>query len=226
MNRLSKVFWPLTLAIVFTASSALADEKSPQNSGYLSDEVYAKLEKLETDNKVDARRWLDPRLNVTNYQKILLDRVVLYPEPEPGPQVSAETLEKIQAYLTQELDKKVRTVVEVTAEPGPGVLRMQTAITGVEIETEGVQAYEVLPIAAVFGTVKALAGTRDRNVRVLLEVKFSDSQSGEVVGAATRKIAGHQLEGVKDQLELADMQESLDSSTDDALQEISKVFAK
>jgi hypothetical protein len=226
MTRLPSAFWPLVCAIALTACSSVPAEKSAPTSGYLSKDVYAKLEKLETDNNVDAMRWLDPRLNFTNYQKILIDNVVLYPEPVPGPQVSAETLEKIQAYLTQELVAKVSTVVEVTNEPGPGVLRMDTAVTGVELKTEGMQVYEVVPVAAVFGGVKALTGTRDRDVQVFLEVKFSDSQSGEVIGAAIRKIEGRQLKGMKDELELEDMQESLDTATDDAQREISRVMAK
>jgi len=226
MTRLPRASLPLVCAIALTACSSLPAEKSAPTSGYLGKDIYAKLEKLETDNNVDAMRWLDPRLNFTNYQKILIDNVVLYPEPVPGPQVSAETLEKIQAYLTQALVAKVSTVVEVTNEPGPGVLRMDTAVTGVEIKTEGMQVYEVVPVAAVFGGVKALTGTRARDVQVFLEVKFSDSQSGEVIGAAIRKIEGRQLEGMKDELELEDMQESLDTAIDDAQREISRVMAK
>lgn len=226
MIRLSRPLLSLTLGIVISACSSLPAEEPPQYSGYLGKDVYAKLKKLDTDNNVDAMRWLAPRLNFTNYQKILIDKVVLYPKPEPGPQVSAETLEKIQAYLTQELVAKVSKVLEVTTKPGPGVLRMDTAVTGVEIKTEGMQAYEVVPVAAVFGGVKALTGTRDRDVSVFLEVKFSDSESGEVVGAAIRKIEGRQLEGMKDELGLEDMQESLDKATDDAQREISRVMVK
>lgn len=216
--------------IVFTAALAVTSisiaEDQPVHSGYLSEEVYSKLEKVELKNGAEAMRWLGPKLNFANYQKILIDDVVLYPEPEPGPQVSAETLEQVKAYLTEKLDAKVRTVVNVTTEPGPGVLRMHTAVTGVEIKTEGMKAYEVVPVAAIFGGVKALTGTRDRDVHVFVEVKFSDSQSGEVIGAALRKIEGKKLKGKKDQLELKDMQKSLDKATDDAQSALSEALAK
>jgi hypothetical protein len=191
-------------------------KEEPTYSGYLGDEVYGKLQEVELRKGVKAKRWIGPKLNFTNYQKILIDNVVLYPEPEPGPQVSAETLDQIRSYLTEKLNAKVGAVLKVTTEPGPGVLRMQTAVTGVEIKTEGMKAYEVVPVAAIFGGIKALTGKRDRDVRVYVEVKFSDSQSGEVIGAAVRKVEGEQLKGKKDQLELEDMQKSLDGATDDA----------
>jgi hypothetical protein len=137
-----------------------------------------------------------------------------------------ETLDQIRSYLTEKLNAKVGAVLNVTTEPGPGVLRMQTAVTGVEIKTEGMKAYEVVPVAAIFGGIKALTGKRDRDVRVYVEAKFSDSQSGEVIGAALRKVEGEQLKGKKDQLELEDMQKSLDGATDDAQGFLSGMLAE
>jgi hypothetical protein len=61
-----------------------------------------------------------------------------------------------------------------------------------------------------------MSGKRDRDVHVFLEARLVDSQSGELVGAVMRSVAGEDLKGKKDQLTLKDMQDSLDQVSDDA----------
>ena len=203
------------LLLIFTTSMATADDEQTY-SGYLAEEVYGKLEKVEIREDETAERWLGPKMSLANYKAILIEPVILYPEPEPGPQVSEETLDEIRDYLTEKLTAKVGSVLNVADEASPTVLRMRTAVTGVEIKTEGMKAYEVVPVAAIFGGVKALTGKRDREVRVFVEVEFSDSVSGELVGAVVRRLKGENLEGKKDQLALEDVQPELDVATDDA----------
>lgn len=195
-----------------------ADEhSSPESPGFIGDtEVYAKLEPVEVDGEDAGKRWIGPDLNLGNYRQVLIDDVVFYPEAEPGPQVSAETLQEISDFLSRRLREKIGATITLAEAPGPGVLHMQTAVTGVAIETEGIKAYEVLPVAAVFGGIKAVAGKRDRNVLVFLEARFLDSQSGELVGAAMRRVRGEDLQGKEDQLTLDDLRENLEQITDDA----------
>ena len=130
--------------------------------------------------------------------------------------MSEETLDAVITYLTEKVSDKIGAVFNLASEPGPEVLRMQAAITGVEITTEGMKAYEVVPVAAIFGGLKALTGTRDREVLVFLEVKLSDSETGEMVGAALRRIEGEKLEGTKDQLKLEHLKKNLDAVSEDA----------
>jgi hypothetical protein len=203
------------LGIASTGAFADKDEKA-EVSGYLAPEMYAMLEEVEIKDGRKSKRWIGPKLNFANYKSVLIDDVVLYPKPEPGPQVSEETLYAVRGYLTEKLREKVGAVLTLSQESGPDVLRMQVAITGVEIKTEGMKAYEVMPVAAIFGGLKAATGTRAMEVRVFVESKLSDSVSGEVVGAAVRELEGKNLKGKKDKLSLEDMKESLDIATDDA----------
>jgi hypothetical protein len=208
----------MVLALAFAVSAVAEGEregKAATNSGFLGDDsVYARLETVKLANGGEAKRWLGPSMTFSNYQKVLVDEVIMYPRAEPGPQVSQETLEAIQAYLSDGLRRKVGAAVSLATEPGPGVLRMQTAVTGVAIKTEGMKAYEVLPVAAVFGGLKAASGTRDMDVHVFAEARFVDSQTGELVGAAMRVLEGRDLKGKKDQLQLEDVKDSLDDATD------------
>ena len=216
----------LSILLLLMALPVMSDEDEVPRSGFLPDEIYDRLEKIEIDKDKTARRWIGPELNFANFQKVLVDEAILYPEPEPGPQVSAETLKAISEYTTKVLRDKIGNVLELAWEPGPGVLRMRTAITGVSVQTEGVKAYEVLPFTAVFGLAKAVTGTRNRDVFVFFEGRFEDSLSGELVGAVQRAIQGKDLEGKKDNLTLGDMKNSLDSATEEGSEVLGETFSQ
>ncbi len=217
----------LLAMLCFTSAGVSAAEKEASKvSGYLGPEVYALLEEVQTHDGTTVKRWIGPKLSFANYKKVLIEDVILFPEPEPGPQISQETLDAVRAYLTEKLKVKVGAVLSLTTEPGPQVLRMQVAITGVEITTEGMKVYEVMPVAAVFGGFKALTGTRDREVAVFVEGKMSDSVTGEMVGAVVRRLKGDKLDGTREQLKLEHLQGNLDSALDDAQGEFSEMLGK
>jgi hypothetical protein len=200
----------------FTTSSAWAAEENLEDvSGYLGPEVYKKLVEVEIRDGTRARRWIGPKLNFANYKKVLIEEVVLHPKPEPNPQVSQELLDEVTDYLTLKLVDKMGAVLQLSFDPGPDVVRVQAAITGVEITTEGMQVKELVPIAAIFGGIKAITGNRNQDVLVFFEVKFTDSMTGEMIGALVRRIEGKQLEGVRDQLRLEHLEESLDQASSD-----------
>ena len=208
------------------ATAALAaEEKLGDVSGYLGPEVYAKLEEVEIRSGVKAKRWVGPKLSFANYKRVLIDDVVLFPEPPTSEQVSQETIDKVVTYLTEKLIDKVGAVLVLSDEPGADVLRMSAAITGVDVKTEGMKAYEVVPVAAIFGGLKAVTGNRDRDVMVFLEVGLSDSVTGEMVGAAVRRIEGEQLKGTKEQLKLEHLKDSLDQTGDIAQEDLQQIMS-
>ena len=200
-------------------------EDQPKNSGFLGDDsVYARLQEVEIHKGAKGKRWFAPHLNSENYQSALVDDVVLYPTPEPGPQVSAETLQEIQEYLSSQLHGKIAAVIPSADAAGPGVVQIETALTGVEVKTEGLHATELIPVSAIFHGVQAARGKRKEDVQVFVEVKLLDGESGELVGAVVRQIEGKKLKGKKDQFTLADMQDSLNQVSEDAAGAISTIF--
>jgi hypothetical protein len=220
MLAIKRTICLLSLAVLFClgSGSALAEkeEKLENVSGYLGPEVYALLEEVDTRRGTKVRRWISPKMSFANYKNILIEQVILYPEPQPGPQVSQETLDAVVTYLTEKLRDKIGSALNLTTEPGPEVVRLQAAVTGVSIETEGMKAYEVMPIAAVFGGLKAMTGNRAREVHVFLEIKVSDSESDEMVGAAVIRIEGDKLKNTRDQLQLRDLKKNLHVVGEDA----------
>jgi len=213
---LSSSLHAVACVVVLMFSGPLAAAES-QYSGFLGpDGNYERLEKVELKSGQKAMRWLGPTLNIANYKSVLLDPVQFYPEPQAGPQVSEETLEQVKTYLSEQLHDRIGGVFKISDEPREGVVRIQVAVTGVLIKTQGVQAYEILPIAAVFGGVKAATGKREKDVKVLVEIRLDDSVSGELLGMVVREIEGRSLKGKKDSLKLEHLQENLDTTAVDA----------
>jgi hypothetical protein len=239
MNKF--IFLALLIFVAVNFSThVFADKQSPaaQNttaqkeaeihkSGYLGpDEIYDRLVKTKTKSGKVVYRWKGPKLTKENFNSVLIENIVLYPKPEPTEQVSEDTLKRISAYTTNLLKEKIGAIVPLANEPGPGVLIMEPAITGVIIKTEGMKPYEILPVAAVFGAAKAATGTRAQDVLVQAEIKFIDSTNGELVGAAMRSIEGDKLKGKKDQLAVEDMHENLEHSTTEAASYMETIFSE
>ncbi len=216
----------LAMACFAPAWTTAAEDVASKVSDYLGADVYALLHEVETHDGTKVKRWIGPELSFANYKQVLIEDVILYPEPQPGPQISQETLDEVRAYLTEKLKIKVGAILKLTTEPGPQVIRMQVAITGVEITTEGMKVYEVMPVAAVFGGLKALTGTRDREVAVFVEGKLSDSVTGKMVGAAVRRLKGDKLKGTREQLKLEHLQDNLDTALNDLQGEFSDMLGK
>ena len=171
-----------------------------QYSGYLSD--YTPLKAVETPSGGVTLRWISEKVAEKSYHSVILDKSVLYPEPKSSAQVSEAVLQQLSWTLDKALSDAAKGTFKIVKNPGVGVLRIRPAITGVEHSMEGMKPIEILPVALVLGVGKAVAGTRDRDVDVFLEVEVTDSQTGELLAAAVRKGEGEQLENDTEQLSM------------------------
>lgn len=183
-------------------------------SGWMSD--YSNLTEFKTASGSTAMRWVNPALKPGQYTAILIEPIGYYPAPKPADQVPQSTLSEIPTYLVKQARAEVGTVMPVVQKPGPGVLRMRASITSVETPTEGLKAYEVIPIALVFAGASTAAGTRDHNTIVYLEGQLIDSQTNAVMGTFVRKGIGEPLANKKAQLEMVDVKPVLDGWAKDA----------
>jgi hypothetical protein len=181
-----------------------------QNSGYLGD-GYAKLKTVKTPDGVDVRRWINPDLKKGDYQKIIVRPVTYFPAPHTSDQVKLETLDKISAYLTRQIRDELADKMQVVTTPGPGTMVLQVAITGVKTPLEGLQWYEVIPVALVFAGGETLLGERDEVTVVYAEGKVTDAVSGKVLAMGLRQGTGKKLRNEKEQLDVDGIKEMLDT---------------
>jgi Protein of unknown function (DUF3313) len=86
---------------------------------------------------------------------------------------------------------------QIVDQPGPGVMRLQVAITGAESATPGLRTISmVVPQARALNTLKYLAtGTYAFVGSAQAEAEVTDSVSGKVLAAAMdRRVGGGSLE--------------------------------
>ena len=195
--------------LAFIAFGAIADDDMP-SSGFLPAAMEGKLEQVELSDGRKAMRWISPEVTKTNYDAVMVDRVIYYPAPNPGPQVSSSALENIATYLTEALRKQLATSVKVVDKAGPRVLRMQPAITAVVVEQEGLSVKDVVPVHLLFSAAKAATGKMAEDVKAMVEVRITDSMTRDDRAAVKMDIKGEQLKGEKDQLTVDDFKKALD----------------
>ncbi|SAL03762.1 hypothetical protein AWB81_06501 [Caballeronia arationis] len=188
-----------------------------QDSGFLRD--YSNLPPGRS-----VRTWVSPKLTPANYNAILLDPLVFYPEPRPNPQVSAETLQQILAYSNETLKRSLGQRFRVVDRPGPGVLRLRAAFTSVAAQGEGLKPYQYVPMAFVATMALRSATGTPQEAYVVIEVEGTDSVTGELLGQRVRVGTGERLAKVADQkvITLDTIKPLLDELANGAFPELSQ----
>jgi hypothetical protein len=213
------------LSLMFLSGCASKTVGEDKFSGFLGKQYYSSMEKIKLPSGAVSMNWTAPDFysdeshkKYFDKTKLLIDRIVWHPAPKPGSQVRAQILTAIAEYWNENLIKQIKlnTDAIIVDKPGPGVMRISPALTGVEISAEKMKVYEVVPVAAVFAIGSVATGTRDRIVEVYLEAKGSDSLSGEMQIALVRKgIGTEKLENVREELQMKQAKPILDQFISD-----------
>lgn len=194
----------LLSALMLTACAGSGPSSSASGdiprSGYLGD--YSMLTKAPGDYQGETLRWINPAMVKGKYKKIIIHPVVFYPTPKEGSQVKQENLDKISAYLTNQLMQEVSKSYQLANTPGEDTLDFKLAVTGVATSIEGLKAYEVVPVALVLAGASTALGYRDKVVTVSVEGILTDSMTNEVMAKGLRQGVGESLTDDKQQLQV------------------------
>ncbi|MNN03589.1 hypothetical protein D3C81_1162820 [compost metagenome] len=107
--------------------------------------------------------------------------------------------------------------------PGPGVIVVRAAITAVSSSTEGLHAYEVIPIALVAAAVSTASGIRDQETTLATEAVFLDGANNKVVAQVVRKGTGKPLENDSQAMSTNDVKPVIDGWASDLRQSYLKL---
>lgn len=132
------------LALAGCSSKVAAPE---QYSGFLKD--YSGLQQTTSATGKPTLRWVDPSYNEANYDSILWTPITYYPTPKPTTQIGQKTLDELLNYTNNKMKTAIGTRKPVVTTPGKHSLIFRGAITGVSSQKEGLQFYEVVPVALV-----------------------------------------------------------------------------
>ena len=213
--KITNMLGAFTLGAALLTGCTMTDTPDAKNySGWMSD--YSDLTEVKTPTGGSAMRWISPTFNKGQYNAVIIENTGYYPQPQAGSQVSVGVLKEIPAYLKQQLVAQLGTELKVIQKPGPRVMRIRTAITGVDTPIENLKVYEYIPVALIFSGVTTAMGERDHETVVFLEGQVTDSQSGEMLAKTVRKGIGEKLKNEKAQVMLADVKPVLNDWAKDA----------
>ena len=130
----------LFLSVAVLAGCMSAKPDAANYSGWMKN--YDDLTEFKTATGGTSMRWISPSLKKGQYTALMIDPVTYYPAAQPSSQVSQKTLQEIPTYLVQQVSRSLGSDIQIVQKPGPGVLRLRAAITGVDTPTEGLQFYQ------------------------------------------------------------------------------------
>ncbi len=152
-------------------SSGIKKAASKEQSGFLKD--YSRLTRHpKLDESISAFVNDDAVKNLHAYVGVIVDPVDIYVASDADPsRISAPNAERAALYFKSALIGAVQDAFPVVQEPGPLVLRLRSAIVGVDTG----------------GEVAAEAGGQPQKAvnisKAIVELELVDSVSGEVIAA-------------------------------------------
>jgi len=179
-------------AMLLGACSSMKVMSSYKDAGFLSD--YSQLKPDPEDS--GAEMWAKPGLRLKNYDKILLDDIVVwYKDKAAYKGIDAAKLKILADYLRAAITNTLGADYPVVAEPGPGVLRIRVAITELVPTKPGMSVVVlVLPYATIADlcastTTKGGFGSSPYVGDAAIESEFLDSVTSEqLVAYVDRRI--------------------------------------
>ena len=188
--------------------------KNMQFSGYLV--KYSDMKETHTATGGTSLRWVSPDLKKGQYHSIIIDPIGLYPRPPLLARVSKGRMLEALTYIRTRAINQLGSTLKIVDKPGPGVLRLDAAITGVKTmsDTDKLQNAKNTPVSMIFVDASPVAAQHEQGMTVFLEARLRDSQSKKIlvknVRAGTGNAAG------KDKVLVDHMKPVLDSWVQDA----------
>jgi uncharacterized protein DUF3313 len=164
-------------------------QAEPEQSGFLGD--YSLLRKgVEGEASFVYRKYDNDHAKWSSYKQILLEPVQIW--KGKNTELNKEDAEYLAKIAWSRLDEELRKDYTMAGDTGVGVLRIQVAITEAGATVPVVDLITTLyPGTRLISEGKRWAtGTESFVGTASVEVKVTDSQSGEVLGAAVDRRGG------------------------------------
>ncbi|PSV48464.1 DUF3313 domain-containing protein [Photobacterium indicum] len=199
--------------VLLGCSSRLPTEDERQTQFIKNNDKLIEVEYIED---ATGLQWVSPTVEISEYNKILINDVGIHQNAKAVRQIPESVLDKVSERLTTIVKQELTQGVEVVDKTGADTATLNIMISRASTDFEDLQITEVLPYGALIGSAKALLGTRDRNVRILVESQLIDSQTEEVLAERVGVIlAKGILENDDVELEYEQIKETVELFTQD-----------
>jgi hypothetical protein len=127
------------------------------------------------------RIYKNPQAQWAKYTKVMIDPVTFI--AASGSSVSSEDQQKLADYFYNELKEQIGKQAQIVDQAGPGVFRLQVALTDAEGATPGLRSISVIvPQACVLNMVQSLGtGSYAFVGSATCRGQVTDSASGELL---------------------------------------------
>ena len=179
----------MAVVLAFGVGSALAQSdkqgtQKPQYSGFLGD--YSKL-KPATDRE-GVMLYVNKSAKYRDYTKVMFQPVEVYITPGPDYKgVQPDVLKRMSDEFIAAFKRALSPGYEVVNAPGPGVLIVRTAITGVQPVSPGLTPIDFLPVKMVFNAGRAAAGKAPQVIELTAEMEVLDSDKNRLAAAVANR---------------------------------------
>lgn len=174
-------------AALLATGAAVAQDKAaaPQYSGFLED--YAGLQPAPDREGVLSK--LNRAVDLKPYTRVTLDPVEVWPNPSAEYKGERpDVMKRLADGMATAFRRALEPQYQVVDAPGPGVLRVRLAITGVTPVKPSLTATDFLPIKALFNIARSATGNDPRVIEMSGEMEVLDAAGTRVLAAvATRK---------------------------------------
>ena len=168
------------------ASSTGGNVSAADFSGFLAD--YSKLKPV--DGIDGTLRYVDTSMNLRPYKKVIIDPVLVFMTHNPEYHgLQPDALKRMSDALETAFLSALVDGYQVVNAPGPDVMRLRLAITGVQAVKPPLGASDLIPIKAVFNVARSAAGDAPMVAEISAEMEMLDS-NGRVIGAAVASRKG------------------------------------
>ncbi len=185
-----------------------------QFSGWLVD--YTDMKEHRTATGGTSLLWVSPELKKGKYTAIIIDPVGLYPRPPLLARVSKGRMLEALVYIRTRATNQLGSTLKIVDKPGPNVLRLDAAITGVKTtaEKDKLNNAKNTPVAMIFADLSPVAAQQELEHVVFLEARLRDSQTNKTLVKSVRAGTGNPVG--KDKITVEQMKPVLDSWVQDA----------
>lgn len=183
-------------------------------SGFLKD--YSGLKETTSATGKPVLRWVDPSFDESKYDSIVWNLITYYPVPKPTTQVGQQVLDKLRSYTDTQLKTAIEKRKPLVTTPGPRSLIFRGAITGVDTSKEGLQFYEVVPVALVVAGTQMATGHRTMDTHLYFEGELIDAATNKPVVKVVRQGEGKDLSNENTPMAFETLKEVIDDMATDA----------
>lgn len=205
---LSLLSMALLAAAGCTTTEKVKLDQASINCGLLNGDCNL-LTPTDSSDKTSLR-YVSPNVQWTQYNKVMIDPVTFWGGDTT--KVSASDQQTLVNYFNQQLREKVGQKMQVVDQPGPGVLKLQVAMTDADTATPVLRSVSmIVPQAHMLANLKYLAtGTFPFVGSAQAEAKITDAVTGKVLAEAVDKRIGGGMFTTGFQWELGDAEHAID----------------